>query len=232
MPHATLTLSHPIDELELYDLDPSTWRPLNPPELYLVDNTALVPLISTYMPHFLVPHVARRGPVETATDGRHYHFFKLNREVNPQWLQCFGKYRGAADVSFDRDQLVLLCRSEELQKLFEEVIYAQLYQATSDYREEREHLVWHVFEKMQRVGQRHRVEREILAAFNRYRREKTERIELARKNGLSVLTVIENYNREYREVLENKFAQSWEKSLDNAAIRRYRALFEQEFLLI
>src|SRR5215471_16982507 len=144
MQNATLTLSHPIDELEIYDLDSSTWDPHDPPELYLVDNSALFPFVCTYMPHFLAPQVERQGPIHPDTDGLRKHFFTLNREVNPQWLQCFEPHRGDADITFDRNQLVLRCRREELGKLFEEVVYGKLHRATNDYRQERQNLVWHV----------------------------------------------------------------------------------------
>jgi hypothetical protein len=232
MRNITLTLSHPIDDLEHYDLDPSTWDPLDPPELYLVDSSALIPLVSTYMPHFLAPQVEARGPIQLDTDGRCKHFFKLTREINSQWLQCFEMHRGDADVTFDRDQIVLGSRPDDLGKLFEEVIYGKLHRATNDYRQERENLVWHVFEKMQRMERREHVEGEILAAFTNYRREKQERISLAQRNGWSVPIILQHYNQEYREILENKFTRLWEKSLDNSTIRRYRALFEQEFLVL
>lgn len=232
MQKRNLTLSHPVDCLEMYDWAPAKWECFNPPELYLIDDSALVPLASIYMPHVFSIEVDSKGPVETVARGQARHFFKLTGTINPIWLRFYEKYRGDDDVSFAGDTLILSCPGNALDKTIEGIAQRKLHQATADYRAERENLLWCVFDRMQLLAKREELEREILAEFNKYRQARREWEMYAKQHGWSVPVVIDHYHREYKGVLRNKFTYLWEKVLDDATIRHYKAAFEQEFLVI
>src|SRR6476659_9596114 len=128
MQNRTLTLSHPLNDLEMYEWDPTNWDYLNPPELYVVDKTALIPFACTYMPPLFRIEVESKGRVETVARGKTRHFFKLSRKINPLWLKFYEKYRGDEDVSFSGDTLIVSCPANELDKTIEEIAHRTLLQ--------------------------------------------------------------------------------------------------------
>ena len=230
MQNRALTLSHPLDDLEMYEWDPSNWDYSNPPELYVIDKTALIPFASTYMPPLFRIEVESKGRVEIVAGGKTRQCFKLTRKINPLWLKFYEKYRGDEDVSFAGDTLILSCPATELDKTIEEIAH-RLFRATNEYREERGELLSVVFKKMEPLRCREELEYEILAEFNKYRAIRRELEAHAKERGYSAPVVIEHYLREYKEILHNKFTLVWGKILDAETIRHYRAAFEQEFLV-
>src|SRR5437773_9676956 len=92
-----LTFKHPIDHLKLYELDPAKWDFANPPELFLTENSTVVP----YLPVIGRVEVERLDRVECLEDGRCKYFFKLTHEGNESWQLFFGDHCGHVDVTFE-----------------------------------------------------------------------------------------------------------------------------------
>jgi hypothetical protein len=146
-----LTLEHPMDRLELFDLNTAAWTALEPPELYLVDNTAVVPLQGEYMPDLLFVEIEGKGAVEFTAKNRAGYLFKLNCEVSDEWIVFFERHRGSINATVKKQTLTLRCDSKDLKDKFEK-IRRVVHQATREYRKEREALVWRVYEKMKAMG--------------------------------------------------------------------------------
>ncbi|SRR6266404_3520621 len=224
-----LMFQHPIDHLELYDLDPSKWDWASPPPIYLADDFApLVPLVP-YMPPLLLVEAEGSDRIECLEDGQCRYFFKLTCEVNELWQSCFEKRRGNVDVTLDRNTLILRCDPKDFEKHCEEICRSAIYQATNDYRRERDKLVRLVFERMLKQERREHTKAEIQAQLENYRQRRQERSLVAQQNGWSVPFVVQNFNEHYREILENKFVW-WAKVLDDTTVREYKAKFEMELL--
>ncbi len=142
-----LTLDHPMDRLELFDLDTTTWTAMDPPELYLVDNAALIPLQAEYMPDLLFVEIEGKGSVEFTARNRAGYAFKLNCEVSDEWLAFFEWHRGDIRATVTKQILTLHCDSKDLKENYDKIRRA-VHQATRNYRKERAALVLRVYEKM------------------------------------------------------------------------------------
>ena len=84
---------------------------------------------------------------------------------------------------------------------------------------------------MKEQERRDAVETEIQAERTAFTQRQQQCATVARENGWPVPFVVQNYNDCYREILENKLVW-WGKVLDETTIRKYRSLFEQEFLQV
>ncbi len=146
----SLTLEHPIERLELFDLNTASWNVLNPPELYIVDNTALVPLRAMYMPDVLFVEIENRAPIEMFVNHQVHYTFRLNCSVPDEWVFFFNRKCGDVDATLHKRSLTLRCGPRELEEHSGRVRDA-VHQATKDYRQEREALVARVYEKMKRL---------------------------------------------------------------------------------
>lgn len=142
MQNEALALPHPIDRLELYELDPGKWDWANPPELFLVDDPSLIPPVPYRASLWLVEVEGKENQVESIEDGKYRYFFKLTCAVNGLWRQFFENYRGQVDVEFDGDRMILRCAPEELQSSYDEICQRAIPRATNDYRKDRDALVW------------------------------------------------------------------------------------------
>jgi hypothetical protein len=230
MRNRTLMLTHPIDHLELYETDPGKWDCLNPPDLFLVDNSALVPLQSIYMPPLGPIEIENTNRAEPSEHSEYKFYFRPSLEVNELWATFLRRQTGNFDVQFETGLLIVRCNPRDLQNAFDELSH-RVGKARKEYCKERDVLLWQIFEKMVEVERRGRVENEILSECQSYSQKRRERERMAEENGWSVSFCIQNLNHHYREVLENKFSW-WSKILDATTIGRYRALFEQAFLVI
>ncbi len=146
----SLSLEHPIERLELFDLNTATWSFLNPPELYIVDNTALVPLRAIYMPDVLFVEIENKPPIEMFVNHQIHYTFRLNCSVPDEWIPFFNRQCNDLDATVHKRSLTLRCGPRELNEHSERVRYA-VHQATKAYRQEREALVGRVYEKMKRM---------------------------------------------------------------------------------
>jgi hypothetical protein len=145
-----LTLEHPIERLELFELNAALWNALNPPELYIVDNTALVPLRAIYMPDVLFVEIENKAPIEMFVNHLVHYTFRLNCSVPDEWISFFNRRCGEIDATAHKRSLTLRCGPRDLEEYSGRIRHA-VHQATKDYRQEREILVGRVYEKMKRL---------------------------------------------------------------------------------
>jgi len=200
MKNEALMFVHPVENLKAYDLDPQKWDVLNPPELFQVENSAVTP----YMPALMVVEVVEKVRVDNLENGKCRFFFRLNREINDLWQLFFENHRNGIDVTFEGNMLILCCETQDLPARYDEICHSAIHQATREYRQERETLLWQVFLKMKEQEWRNHWEAEIQ-------------------------TELATNPRKPREILENKF-KWWSHVLDAPTIGKYRALFEFDFL--
>lgn len=228
MRNHTLTLSHPIASLELYELDPENWDWTNPPELVLVDDQMRVPP-APYMPHLRCVEVENRGDTELLADGRCKYNFTLTCKINGLWRAFFEKHCGQVDVQIEGDAVTLLCTPEEFQSSFDMICNGALYRATNDYATERDALVWLVFKKMKEQEDREHIEAEMRMELASLQQRQKQKVCTAQQNGLSVSFALQNFNARYRDVMDTKF-NWWGKVLDAVTVTKYRTMFELALL--
>jgi len=221
-----MTFSHPIERLKMYDLDPSKWDFRHPPELLEVKDSTIAP----YMPFlWQVEPVGEKPRVENPENGLPRFLFELTEEPNEFWQLFFENYRGGIEVAFEGKTLIITCEPKDLQRNVELICHSAVYKASNDYREERDKLLWAVFMKMQEQQRRDNTEADITREMENYRQQRSEQVTMANESGFSVRLVVQNFNRRYQEILENKFVW-WSRVLEGPTIAKYRALFAAELL--
>lgn len=142
------------------------------------------------------------------------------------FLPFFDQARGAVEAKLQGSTLALVCHTAELALKRDEVASA-LYRAYNDYNEERHRLVWAVFMDIKDREHRRRIEDDIRAELENFRKERQGRIDYANTHPFSASFMVQNYVERYREILENKFVW-WAKVLNEKLIQKYRAEFELE----
>ena len=225
MRNEKLILPHPVEHLKMYDLDRQKWDVLNPPELSHVKG----PEITPYMPPLIRVDVIGKVGVKTPESGPCKFVFKLSHPVNELWQMFFENHRNGANVTFEDDRLTIYCEPQELHALEDHICNFAIHATTRDYFTERDILLRQVFHKMKELERLERVEAEILAERESYQQQIQQRILAAETNGWAVSIICQNFNRNYREILENKF-RWWSRILDAQTIRKYQAMFEFDML--
>lgn len=227
MRNESLTFSHPIDHLKIYELDTAKWDFQNPPEIFHTENSAVVP----YMPPIPFIDVQKKGRIEPLENGQSRFFFELSHAVPELWQLFFENYRNGVNVTFDGNMLILCCDPKELQKSYNAICNSAIHAATRDYVNERDTLLWRVLPRMMEQERRAQTEVEALAELEGYKEKRQIRIDFAQENRLSVSFLVQNFNDRYREILENKFSW-WGRILDSQTVCKLRAMFELELLAV
>ncbi len=217
-----LNFEHPLPRLTLDELYPAKWWEAG---IFLLEESTVGP----YMPELGLIEVEERLSAKLLEDGRCEFVFQLNQEVNDLFRVFFENHRRNLDVTFDGKLMTLRCNSEDLQENYNYLETFALPRARNEYATERRELVRQVFEQMKKQERCVETEAEIRSVWSDYRKKREERIRFAQENAWSVSFVVQNFNQQYREIVENKFVW-WSKVLDDARIRKYKALFELEFL--